>query len=186
MNRCAWVGDDPLMITYHDTEWGVPNHDDRKIFEFMVLDAMQAGLSWKIVLHKREKLREVLHNFDPKMVAAMGADDVERLMLTEGIIRNRAKLTTTFTNAQHFLEVQAEFGSFDTYLWGFVGGQPKVNHFTAEDPIPATSPEGNALSADLLKRGFKFVGPTIIYAFMQGAGLVNDHLVTCDRYTVCT
>ena len=183
MNRCAWVGQDPLMTAYHDTEWGTPNHDDRKIFEFIVLDAMQAGLSWRIILNKREGMRKAFLNFEPAKVALLTPADIERLMLDSSIIRNRAKLVATVRNAQLFMDIQKEFGSFDKYLWSFVDNQPIINTWVENGDVPAVSPEGNALSADLLKRGFKFVGPTIIYAFMQGAGLVNDHVVGCFRHT---
>lgn len=181
-NRCAWATRDPQMIAYHDTEWGVPLHDDRKLFEFLVLDAFQAGVSWAIVLRKRENFRRAFHNFDAKRIAKYDARDVRRLLGDAGIIRNRLKIAATINNAQRFLEMQKEFGSFDKYIWAFVGGKPIVHRFTALKQIPATSKESDALSADLKARGFKFVGSTICYAFMQAAGLVNDHTVDCFRY----
>lgn len=170
------------MVGYHDTEWGVPVHDDRKLFEFMVLDAMQAGLSWQIVLRKRNSFARALDGFDPRRVAKYGERDLARLIATEGIIRNRQKLAAAITNARNVEAVQQDFGSLDVYLWRFVDGRPKMNAWTEVGQIPATSPESEAMSGDLRSRGFKFVGPTICYAFMQAAGLVNDHLKTCFRY----
>lgn len=181
-NRCAWSTNDPQMIEYHDTEWGVPVHDDRKLFEFLVLDAFQAGVSWSIVLHKRENFRKAFHNFDYTRIAKYTARDVRRLLGDAGIIRNRLKIAATINNAQRFIEVQKEFGSFDEYIWQFVGGKPIVNKWKTLKQIPATSPESDAMSRDLKARGFKFVGSTICYAFMQAAGLVNDHTVDCFRY----
>ncbi|HEX4538734.1 MAG TPA: DNA-3-methyladenine glycosylase I [Acidimicrobiales bacterium] len=180
--RCSWVGSDALMITYHDTEWGVPIHDDRKLFEFMVLDAMQAGLSWRIVLQKRKNFAEALDDFDPLKVSKYKQLHLDRLLATEGIIRNRQKLAAAITNAQAVLAVQQEFGSLDSYLWAFADGSPIVHAWTEGSQIPAKTPEAEAMSSDLKKRGFKFVGPTICYAFMQAAGLVNDHLTSCFRY----
>lgn len=180
--RCNWIGNDPLMLTYHDAEWGVPLHDDRKLFEFMVLDAMQAGLSWSIVLKKRQNFEQALDGFDLHKIAKYGDQDLERLVATEGIIRNRLKLAAAVTNAQAALRVQQESGSLESYLWGFVDGRPIVNGWTSESQIPAKSPEAETMSRDLKSRGFKFVGPTICYAFMQAAGLVNDHLTSCFRY----
>lgn len=170
------------MIAYHDSEWGTPNHNDQKLFEFMVLDAMQAGLSWQIVLNKRAGFEKALNGFDIKQVARLTEADVERLMNDLSIIRNRAKLKATITNAQKVLEIQKEFGSLDKYLWGFVGGETITNSPKHDSHIAATSPKGDAMSKDLVIRGFKFVGPTICHAFMQGAGMVNDHLVSCFRY----
>ena len=170
------------MVAYHDTEWGVPLHDDRKLFEFMVLDAMQAGLNWRIVLQKRENFRQALHGFDVRKIAKYRDRDLERLLGTEGIIRNRLKLAAAITNAQAAIRVEQEFGSLDVYLWQFVGGRPKVNAWRQIGQIPPQSPEAESMSRDLKKRGFKFVGPTICYAFMQAAGLVNDHLTGCFRY----
>lgn len=180
--RCAWTGTDPLMIEYHDHEWGVPVHNDRKIFEFMVLDAFQAGLSWATILHKRENFRAALDNFNPEKIARYDDKKITELIQNAGIIRNRAKIRATVKNARAFLQVQAEFGTFDQYIWQFVGHQPKVNHWKIAAEIPATSPSAEAMSADLKKRGFSFVGPTICYAFMQAAGMVNDHEVGCFRY----
>jgi DNA-3-methyladenine glycosylase I len=180
--RCSWVGTDPLMLAYHDAEWGVPVHDDRKLFEFMVLDAMQAGLSWFIVLQKRENFRKALSGFDVRKIAKYGDQDLDRLLGTEGIIRNRLKLAASITNARAAIDVQREFGSLDSYLWAFVAGRPMVNAWKQLGQIPAQSAEAEAMSSDLKKRGFKFVGPTICYAFMQAAGLVNDHLTSCFRY----
>lgn len=182
LKRCVWPRSNPLMVRYHDTEWGVPLYNDRKLFEFMVLDAMQAGLSWAIVLNKRAGFRKALDNFNPKKIAAYTSRDVKRLVKDAGIIRNRQKIAATITNARLFLEVQKEFGSFDRYLWQFTGYRPKINSWKRENQIPAKSAESDAMSRDLIKRGFKFVGSTICYAFMQAAGLVNDHLVDCYRY----
>ncbi|HEX4864552.1 MAG TPA: DNA-3-methyladenine glycosylase I [Acidimicrobiales bacterium] len=180
--RCDWVGSDDLMIGYHDVEWGVPLHDDRKLFEFMVLDAMQAGLNWRIVLQKRHNFERAMDHFDPRKIAKYGDREMVRLMGDTGIIRNRQKLAASITNARGALELQKEFGSLGDYLWGFVGNKPIVNSPKSEDEIPVTSPEAQAMSKDLIKRGFKFVGPTICYAFMQAAGLVNDHVTGCFRY----
>jgi DNA-3-methyladenine glycosylase I len=180
--RCSWVGSDPLMIAYHDTEWGVPVHDDEKLFEFMVLDAMQAALSWRIVLQKRENFEKALEGFDLSKIAKYGDRDLERLVTNAEIIRNRQKLAATITNARSAITVQQEFGSLDTYLWQFVNGRPTLNAWTETSQVPAKSPVAEVMSKDLKKRGFKFVGPTICYAFMQAAGLVNDHLTTCFRF----
>jgi DNA-3-methyladenine glycosylase I len=181
--RCSWVGDDPAMVAYHDTEWGVPLHDDQKLFEFMVLDAMQAGLSWLLVLRKRQNLAQALGNFNPRKVAKYGDRDLERLLANDGIIRNRQKLAASIANAQAVLKVQEDFGSLDAYLWQFVDGKPIVNGWNEDSQIPAKSPQAEALSKSLMGRGFKFVGPTICYAFMQAAGLVNDHITGCFRYS---
>jgi len=170
------------MIAYHDTEWGVPLRDDRKLFEFMVLDAMQAGLNWRIVLQKRENFRLAMDHFDLRKVAKYGDTDMVRLMSDVGIIRNKQKLAASISNARGAVELQKEFGSLSDYLWGFVGHKPIVNSPKSQDEIPVTSPEAQTMSKDLIKRGFKFVGPTICYAFMQAAGLVNDHLTGCFRY----
>jgi DNA-3-methyladenine glycosylase I len=180
--RCSWVGSDPLMVAYHDTEWGVPLHDDQKLFEFMVLDAMQAGLNWRIVLQKRQDFDRALDGFDPRKIAKYRDRDLARLLRTEGIIRNRQKLAASITNARAALRVQQEFGSLDSYLWQFVDGRPKINSWNATSQIPTQSAEAVAMSSDLKGRGFKFVGPTICYAFMQAAGLVNDHVTDCFRY----
>lgn len=181
--RCSWPGADPLMIKYHDEEWGVPCHDDLKLFEYIVLDTFQAGLSWRIVLNKRENFRKSLDNFDPVKISAYGPKPIRELESNAGIIRNRLKITATVSNAKAFLETKKEFGSFDKYLWGFVGGKPIINHHQKDSDIGATSPESDALSIDMKRRGFKFCGSTTCYAFMQGAGLVNDHLVSCFRYS---
>lgn len=180
--RCPWVGSDPLMIRYHDEEWGVPVHDDRKLFEFLVLDAFQAGLSWSCILHKRENLRRAFDGFDPRQVALYGEDKIALLLQDAGIIRNKAKINATISNARLFLEVQKEYGSFDAYIWQFTGGQTLQPRRRQESEIPARSPESDAMSAALKKIGFKFVGSTICYAFMQAAGMVNDHLVDCFRH----
>lgn len=177
--RCTWPGTDPLMTAYHDNEWGRPLHDDQKLFEFLVLDAMQAGLSWRTVLYKREAFREAFAGFDPQKVALFTEDDEQRLLQDAGIIRNKLKIRASITNARCFLEVQKEFGSFDAYIWQFVSGQPIINKPTGDGTIPARSRESDQMSKDLQGRGFKFVGSTICYAFMQAAGLVNDHLVNC-------
>jgi len=179
---CTWPGSDALMLQYHDTEWGVPLHDDRKLFEFLVLDAFQAGLSWKTVLHKREAFRAAFAEFDPNAVALFSDSTMEMLMQNAGIIRNRAKIKSTVSNAQHFLEVQQEFGSFDKYIWQFTGGKTITIHHKDNSSIPTRTAESDAMSKDLMSRGFKFVGSTICYAFMQAAGMVNDHLISCPRY----
>jgi DNA-3-methyladenine glycosylase I len=183
LKRCAWVGaDDPLMLRYHDREWGVPVHDDRTHFEFLVLEGAQAGLSWSTVLRKREAYRRAFSRFDPEKVARYTKSRIETLLLDPGIIRNRLKVESTVGNARSFLEVREEFGSFDAYCWRFVGGRPKVNRRTSTRQVPATSPESDAFSKDLKRRGFRFVGSTIVYAHMQAVGMVNDHLVDCFRY----
>ncbi|OGD61649.1 DNA-3-methyladenine glycosylase [Candidatus Berkelbacteria bacterium RIFCSPLOWO2_01_FULL_50_28] len=180
--RCSWPGTNPLMVKYHDEEWGVPCHDDRKLFEYIVLDTFQAGLSWAIVLNKRENFRKAFDNFDPNKIANYGFKPVQELESDAGIIRNKLKIRATVTNAQAFLAVQKEFGSFDKYIWGFVNGKPIVNHHQKDSDIGATSPQSDEMSIDLKRRGFKFVGSTICYAFMQGAGLVNDHIINCFRH----
>jgi DNA-3-methyladenine glycosylase I len=180
--RCPWVElEKPDYVAYHDTEWGVPVHDDRLIFEFLTLEGAQAGLSWYTVLRKRENYRAAFAGFDPAKVARFGDKQVQRLMLDAGIIRNRAKILSAIHNAKRFLEVQKEFGSFDAYIWGFVGGRPKVNALKDRSDYAATSPESDAMSKDLRKRGFKFVGSTICYAHMQATGMVNDHILDCFR-----
>lgn len=182
IRRCPWPSDDALMIEYHDKEWGVPAHDDRRLFEYLILDAMQAGLSWRTVLHKRENFRKAFANFDAAKIARWGDREKKRLMADAGIIRNRAKVDAALINARKFLEVQKEFGSFDAYIWQFTGGGTINNRLRSLADIRATSPESDAMSKDLKDRGFKFVGSTICYAFMQAAGMVNDHLVTCFRH----
>jgi DNA-3-methyladenine glycosylase I len=178
--RCSWPSTE-LDIAYHDREWGVPVHDDRVLFEFLVLEGAQAGLSWSTILRKRENYRRAFAGFDPRKVARFDASRKARLMKDEGIVRNRLKIDSTVTNARAFLAVQKEFGSFDRYVWSFVGGKPVRNARKGKD-IPARTPESDALSKDLQKRGFRFVGSTICYAFMQAVGMVNDHLATCYRY----
>jgi DNA-3-methyladenine glycosylase I len=181
--RCEWVNpDDPLMLEYHDREWGVPVHDDRKHFEFLVLEAAQAGLSWSTVLKKREGYRRAFSNFDPEKVARYTDKRIDRLVLDASIIRNRMKIAAAVRNARQFLAVQDEFGSFDSYAWRFVDGRPTVNRRKTTRDIPATSPQSDAFSKDLKQRGFSFVGSTIIYAHMQAIGMVNDHLIGCFRY----
>jgi DNA-3-methyladenine glycosylase I len=181
--RCSWVGvDDRLMLQYHDREWGVPVHDDRKHFEFLVLEGAQAGLSWTIVLKKREGYRRAFDRFDPEKVARFSARRIEKLALDSGIIRNRMKIESAVRNARAFLKIQEEFGSFDSYGWRFVDGRPKLNRWKTIRQIPATSPESDAFSKDLKHRGFSFVGSTVVYAHMQAVGMVNDHLVDCFRY----
>ena len=182
MNRCSWVNDSPAMQNYHDREWGVPVHGDRRLFEFLLLEGAQAGLSWTTILNKRENYRRAFDQFDPAMVARYTEADIERLLADSGIVRNKLKVRAAVTNAQRFLEVQREFGSFDAYVWRFVGGQPLVHRFKSLTEFPAKTSESDALSKDLLKRGFKFVGSTICYAFMQAVGMVNDHTVDCYRY----
>jgi len=181
--RCGWVGaDSPLMLEYHDREWGVPIHDDVKHFEFLVLEGAQAGLSWSVVLNKREGYRRAFSEFDPNKVARYTEKRVQKLLLDTGIIRNRQKIEAAVRNARAFLAIQEEFGSVETYSWRFVDGQPKVNRWKIMKQVPATSAESDAFSKDLKQRGFSFVGSTVIYAHMQAVGMVNDHLVDCFRY----
>jgi DNA-3-methyladenine glycosylase I len=179
--RCAWARTE-MSIPYHDEEWGVPVHDDRRHFEFLVLEGAQAGLSWETVLKKRERYRVVFDGFDPAKVARYTATRIARLLRDPGIIRNRLKVSSAVSNAREFLKVQEEFGSFDAYVWRFVGGRPRVNRWTALRDIPARTAESDALSRDLIARGFRFVGPTIIYAHMQATGMVNDHTIDCVRW----
>jgi len=181
MKRCTWASNE-LNIPYHDTEWGVPVHDDRTFFEFLILEGAQAGLSWDTVLKKRDAYRAAFDNFDPAKVAKYTDAKCAKLMLNEGIIRNRLKVASAVRNAKAFLAVQNEFGSFDKYIWGFVGGKPLDNKLTGLGDIPAKTEISDAISKDLKKRGFNFVGSTIMYAFMQATGLVNDHLTSCFRY----
>jgi len=181
--RCAWVrADDPLMLEYHDREWGVPVHDDRKHFEFLILEGAQAGLSWSTVLKKREAYRRAFAGFDPARVARFTAQRIEKLIQDPGIIRNRLKIESSVRNAKAFLKIQEEFSSFDNFCWRFVDGKPKLNKLTSTQQIPATSPESDAFSKELRQRGFNFVGSTILYAHMQAVGMVNDHLIDCFRY----
>jgi DNA-3-methyladenine glycosylase I len=182
MERCAWAGDDPLYVRYHDEDWGVPVHEDRVHFEFLVLESAQAGLSWITVLRRRENYRRLYDQFDPRIVAEYGEEKIEALLGDAGIIRNRMKVEASVNNAQRFLEVQEEFGSFDRYLWDFVGGKPLVNRWSEMSQIPASTELSDRVSKDLKKRGFRFIGTTIIYAHLQAVGLVNDHLVGCFRY----
>ena len=183
INRCTWVGsDNPLMLEYHDREWGVPVHDDRKHFEFLVLEAAQAGLSWSIVLKKREGYRRAFSQFDPRKVARYTQSRIQKLTADPSIIRNRMKIEAVVRNARAFLAIQDEFGSFDDYGWRFVDGRPRLNRWKAIKEIPATSRESDAFSKDLRDRGFSFVGSTVMYAHMQAVGMVNDHLVGCFRY----
>jgi DNA-3-methyladenine glycosylase I len=183
VKRCGWVGlSDPLYLEYHDREWGVPVHDDRMLFEFLVLEGAQAGLSWGTILKKRENFRRAFDGFDPGKVAGYDRKKVGELLGDPGIIRNRLKIESAIKNAKAYLEVEEEFGSFDSYVWRFVGGKTKVNHWRTLREIPATTPESESMSKDLLKRGFRFVGPTICYAHMQATGMVNDHVTTCFRY----
>ena len=182
MERCHWVTQDPLYLNYHDTEWGVPVHDDKTLFEFLLLEGAQAGLSWITILKRREGYRKGFADFDPEAVAGFTQKKIDELLQDSGIIRNKLKVNAAVTNARAFLKVQAEFGSFDAYAWRFVDGRQIVNTFTRTDLPPATSKESDAFSKDLKQRGFKFTGSTIIYAHMQATGMVNDHLVSCFRY----
>lgn len=182
VQRCEWAMGDPLYQTYHDEEWGVPMHDDRRLFEMLILEGAQAGLSWITILRKRENYRRAFEAFDPAVVARYDQEKIAELLEDPGIVRNRLKVGAAVQNAGAFLKIQAEFGSFNAYLWPFVGGVPIVNHWTSLSEIPAKTKESEALSKDLKKRGFKFVGPTICYAFMQAIGMVNDHQVDCFRY----
>ena len=181
VKRC-WNTEKSLYNKYHDEEWGVPLHDDKKLFEFLILDGFQAGLSWWLILERRNALREAFDNFDPEKVAKYSSDDFSRLMNAPGVIRNKAKIFSAINNASQFLKVQAEFGSFDVFIWQFVEGKPIKNSFTSLLDIPTETEESRVMSKELKKRGFKFVGPTICYAFMQAAGLVNDHIVGCFRH----
>lgn len=180
--RCQWSIGNPLMSTYHDTEWGVVVHNDHLLFEFLILEGAQAGLTWQTILNRRENYRKAFSRFDPSKIAKYGDKDVGRLLNDVGIIRNRLKIAATIQNAKMFLEVQKEYGSFDKYIWQFVGGKTIDNKIVSMKDIPATSEESNAMSKDLKKRGFKFVGPTICYAYMQAVGMVNDHEMKCFRY----
>jgi DNA-3-methyladenine glycosylase I len=180
--RCGWAKND-LAIRYHDEEWGVPVHNDGTLFEFLILEGAQAGLSWDTILQKRENYRAAFAGFDPKAVARFDQPKQEKLLLNPGIVRNRLKVASTIGNAKAFLAVQKEFGSFDAYIWQFVGGKPKINAREVMGSVPASTPESDAMSKDLKKRGFRFVGSTICYAFMQATGMVNDHLVACFRYS---
>ncbi len=182
ISRCEWPGEKELMILYHDTEWGVPVHDDDKLFEFLVLDTFQAGLSWSTILQKRENFRKAFSNFQAQKIARYGQSKIQKLIENPGIIRNRLKIQSTIENARAFLKIQELFGSFDQYIWRFVDGRTIQNQWKKEKEIPTVSLQAEKMSKDLKKNGFHFVGPTICYAFMQAAGLVNDHLVSCFRY----
>jgi len=184
MMRCEWAGDDSLMVSYHDDEWGVPVHDDRKLFEFLVLEGAQAGLSWRTILRKRKNYRRAFDGFDPIRVATYGEKEAARLLADPGIVRNRAKITAAIGNARSCLDVTDEFGSFDAYLWRFVGEAPIVNRYRSMLELPSETKESRVMSRELAARGFRFVGPTICYAFMQAVGMVNDHLVHCFRHPV--
>ena len=183
--RCWWAGDDPLYVGYHDEEWGVPLHDDRALFEFLILEGAQAGLSWITILRKREAYRRAFAGFDPVKVARFRPVRIERLLQNEGIVRNRLKIESAVSNARAFLKVQRECGSFDEYIWGFVGGKPRQNSWKTRKQVPANTPESEAMSRDLKHRGFRFVGTTICYAHMQATGMVNDHLESCFRHREC-
>lgn len=180
--RCGWAGTDPRMIAYHDQEWGVPVHDDRLLFEFLVLEGAQAGLSWQTILNKRDAYREAFAGFEPSRVARFDAKRVERLLGNPGIVRNRLKIESAVTNARAYLDVQREAGSFDRFVWAIVGGSPRVNRRRSRREVPARTAQSDALASELKRRGFRFVGTTICYAYMQAVGMVNDHLVDCFRH----
>lgn len=182
MKRCEWAGDDKLYLDYHDNQWGVPLHDDQALFEMLILEGAQAGLSWRTILTKRENYRAAFDHFDPVKVADYDETKIQELLNNPGIVRNKLKVRAAVTNAQIFLKVQGEFGSFDKYIWGFVNHKPIINQWKSIHEIPAKTTEAEAMSKDLKKRGFKFVGPTICYAFMQAVGMVNDHIMVCFRY----
>lgn len=182
IERCAWVPDDPLYQSYHDREWGVPVHDDRLLFEFLILEGAQAGLSWQTVLRKRKNYRRLFDNFQAEKIVSYDGEKIQALLADPGIIRNRLKIAATVRNARCFLQVKNEFGSFDKYIWQFVGGEPIINAWKTVEEVPARTTASDAMSKDLKKRGFKFVGSTICYAFMQAVGMVNDHTVNCFRY----
>lgn len=181
-NRCAWVTADPQYIAYHDTEWGVPLHDDRRLFEMLCLEGAEAGLSWILILRKRENFRVAFENFEPEKLMRYDENKIEALLQNEGIVRSRAKITAFINNAARFLEIQQEFGSFDAYIWGFVEGKPIINQWETVQDVPAESPQSQAMSKALKKRGFKFVGAKVCYAFMQSVGMVNDHTRDCFRH----
>ncbi len=181
--RCTWCTDDPLYIDYHDTQWGVPVHDDRLLFEFLILEGAQAGLSWLTILRKRENYRRAFHNFDFRIIAGYGQADLDRLLADAGIVRNRRKINSAVQNAQAALQIVKDFGSLDAYFWGFIGGNPIQNAWETQEDVPALSELSQKLSTDMKKRGFNFVGATICYAFMQAVGMVNDHTTDCFRYS---
>ncbi len=180
--RCKWAGTDPLYIEYHDNEWGIPLHDDQKLFELLILEGMQAGLSWITILKKRQSYRKAFNNFDAEQIASYDSNKIVQLLSNKGIIRNRLKIEAAVQNARAFLSVQKKFGSFDTYIWRFIDGKPIKNAWKTQEEIPSKTDESIDMSIDLKKRGFKFAGPTICYAFMQAVGMVNDHTVDCFRY----
>lgn len=182
LSRCSWVGNDKLMIEYHDKEWGVPVHNDRKLFEFLLLEGFQAGLSWKTILHKRENFRKAFDNFDFNKIAKYNKRKINSLMKDEGIIRNKLKIQAAVTNANAFIQIRKEFGTFDKYIWSFVNNKPIINKFKSLEELPARTELSDKISDDLKKRGFKFVGSTVIYAHMQATGMVNDHIKSCFRY----
>lgn len=182
LKRCGWAGDDPRYVAYHDKEWGVPLHDDQQLFEFLILEGAQAGLSWSTILYKRDNYREAFSEFDPALVAKFNKRKIESLLKNPGIVRNRLKIGSAVNNAKLYLAVQDEFGSFNDYMWKYVKGKPKQNRWRSMRDVPATTDISDAFSKDLKKRGFKFVGSTICYAFMQATGMVNDHITTCFRH----
>jgi DNA-3-methyladenine glycosylase I len=182
LTRCEWAGSDPLYAAYHDQEWGVPIHDDRHLFEFLILEGAQAGLSWSTILKKRSNYRTAFDNFDPALVARYDEDKIASLLANPGIVRNRLKIHAAVKNAGHFMEIARQYGSFNSYVWQFVGGRPRINAWRSLGEIPARTSESDALSKDLQRRGFSFVGSTICYAFMQAVGMVNDHTTVCYRY----
>lgn len=182
LQRCSWCGDDPLYVKYHDEEWGIPLHDERAWFEFLTLETFQAGLSWYTILVKRENFREAFDNFNPEMVAKYDEEQIGKLLQNKGIVRNRLKVRATVHNAQTFLDIQSQYGSFNNYIWQFVDGKPIQNEWKSMSDVPATTPLSDHLSKALKKQGFKFVGSTVVYAFMQATGMVNDHVVDCFRY----
>ena len=182
VRRCPWAGSDPLMVQYHDTEWGVPIHNDRKLFEMLVLEGAQAGLSWSTILKKRQNYRKAFDRFDPRIISRYDKRKIARLLADAGIVRNRLKIAAAIANARALVRVQQEFGSFDAYIWQFVGGRPRANRWKVMKQLPARTPESDAMSKDLKRRGFSFVGSTICYAFMQATGMVNDHLTSCHRH----
>ena len=186
LTRCAWAGSDDLCVAYHDKEWGIPEFDDQKLFEMLILEGAQAGLSWITVLKKRENYRNLFAGFDVQKIISYDDSKVQELLRNAGIIRNRLKIASVITNARAFIEIQSEFGSFNKYIWSFVGGKPKINEWNSLGDIPVNTPESDAMSKDLKKRGFKFVGTTICYAFMQAVGMVNDHTTDCFRYREIT
>ena len=182
VTRCAWVNQDPLYLNYHDREWGVPVHDDRRLFEFLILEGAQAGLKWLLILRKREAFRQAYNNFNPAKIARYGEEKINALLADASIVRNRAKIEGAITNAQAFLAVQEQYGNFDEFIWQFVGGKPIVNHWRSANQIPSSTVHSDAMSKALKKRGFKFAGTTICYAFMQAVGMVNDHTISCFRH----